>query len=258
MPETILSLKNGYVEVDSYNNDIKTSKTISYESLKALAESNTNAFESPFLPGTYGVQKMFISNERHIYLYTEPPRIITCKYNAKNSRYDEPDVSSSNDGLHENQFVCPSLAWFIVLCPNGDGTFRLYRNYVMALKGNVISGNETLYHAPFANIYGDGNICWGDIDIQVPTPKAIQGLSARFFNAIANTDLDNNRFLRFQRKHFSGEAFYTLHLQMETDKMLEEDEPEKVLSFVHDVLVTSGYSYQNNVNNFFEYLKENS
>lgn len=258
--EASLTLKDSHVSVEIEENGIHTSKSIGYDALSTIFEKQGD-FSSPFFPGTYGLQKYAVSNNREYYLYIEQPRVVTCKYQvgslSEDDYYIDEDDYSDSDAYEEardaareryeedrnsdsqvNKFTCPILAWFIVLDKSSSGSYSVRDTFMYALKTPIYTGKEPLYKAPFSNVYGDGRVCWGENIIEIPQLKSIQGLSTLFFGAYGNTDLDENRFQSFGRKYFSGEAHLSLHLQMEVDSMLKDsaNTPDDVLEFVNSKL----------------------
>ena len=118
----------------------------------------------------------------------------------------------------------------------------------------IYSGKEPIYRAPFSNVYDDGRICWGHNAVQIPQLKAIQGLSTLFFGAPFNTDLDENRFNRFNRSYVDGTASLSLHLQMEMNAMLKDPEktPDDALAFVNSVMRKSSGNIESKFRDFTE------
>lgn len=273
--EASLTLKEGYVDVTVKNEKVNSSKSISYDSLAEVFEKRGDMV-SPFLPGEFGLQKYVISGNREYYLYTEQPKIVTCKYSVSRGRRYEPDPgdyedgtddpeyedaveryeaeegTSGDDGMNINKFTAPILVYFVSLTKHSNGKYAVNDTLMYALKTPIYTGKEELFEAPFSNIYEQGRICWGHNAISIPTLKAIQGISTLFFGSPFNTDLEGGRFDRFRRTYVDGNASLTLHFQMETDAMLKDPEktPDDVLKFVHSHMTESGTTVEQRFRNF--------
>lgn len=236
--EAVLFLKNSHIHVALNENNMRTEKNIAYSDISRLFENRGNT-TSDYLPGEYGVQRYATSRDKELYLYTEPPRVVETKY-------------SIGGHMHKNQFVCPALAWFVMLRKRGN-TYEYLEGHVFAMKGSILTGKETLYRAPFSNVYNDHRICWGNNVVLMPSIKAIQGLSTLFFNAPFNNDLDSERFRSFDRKLTGGQAIKTVHLQMEIGKMLETGTPQEALDFTESKMISTDTT----VDEFFNYRIRN-
>lgn len=270
--KTILELNEHYVDVHIKKDEMTTNKVIGYDNLTSLFQQEQN-FQTPYLPGEYGLQKFSKVGNREHYLYLEPPREITCKYSVDNgsSATDHIDYDDYEDedayeealeewraehggsrGYEENQFLSPALLWMISLNKQSDGSYSVRQTNVYALKSPIYTGRERVYRAPFANIYDSGNVCWNEVVVSIPQPKAIQGLSTLFFGGIANTDLDSNRFEYFDREYLKGRASLTLHFQMEINEMLKDESKsnQDVLDYVHSKLNSEGMTVEEAFNNF--------
>lgn len=223
--ETILSLKESHVHVEMKTDGIHTEKNITYSDISRMFE-NRSTITSDYLPGEYGVQRFAFKGNRELYLYTEPPRRVETKY-------------SVGGNLHKNQFIVPALAWFVILEKRGSG-YRYQGAWVFAMKSSIFTGKEELYTAPFSNVYDNNGICWGNNVVQLPSAKAIQGLSSLFFSAPFNSDLDHDKFDSFNRTYSEGNAYRTIHLQMEINEMLKTKTEQEALDFVEGKLLRAG------------------
>lgn len=240
----------------------KNEKVIDYKKFSDLFTSEGNT-DTGFLPGEYGTQRIVVKNGVTYTLYLEPAKIIDVHHENteqtdvdehifEDDYEDEDDYYDARDNyILENKkntsykFTTPILCWMVATRGN-----RCIETFLFAMKTPILTGMEPLFEAPFENIFGDGKICWGHNDVNIPTPKAIQGLSTLFFNADANMDLADRRFDSYQRKYFPGTAFYPIHLHMDVDKMLKEETPEKTLGFVNSVLLERRSSLNTTFDNF--------
>ena len=240
--ETILSLKESYIAVETKHNGAHSQKNISYADMEKMFETK-GRHSSAYLPGEYGLQRFDIKGNREIYLYTEPARKAVTKY------YINGDKTVKND------FMVPALAWFIVLDKNSSG-YKYVEAQVFAMKTPVFTGKETLFRMPFSNVYRNNQICWGRNVVNIPTLKAIQGLSTLFFASSFNGDLDDRRFQYFDRTFTKGQADRTVHLQMEVGEMLKKGLSEQdVLTFVESKLINCGEDeQQRTVDNIYSSL----
>lgn len=261
---TILNIKEGYVEVKEEQEHGTTLKNISVDSLSSVFRKSVDV-QTDWLPGEYGVQKYAVKGNIELYLYLEPARVVNAKYEIESRDNPEPDYDDYEDEdeyeeAHatylenmdslNNKTVAPILAWFIMLEKRSSGSYNVLKTAMFAMKQPILTGYESLYSAPFANVYDHDEVCWGYNTVQIPALKSIQGLSTLFFNAIANSDLDSNRFIRFERKLVGGNASRSVHLQMETNEMFKKGyTAEQVLELVNNSLSEKS----KNVNDMFNY-----
>lgn len=259
-----LELFDDYIKTTETAGSVVSEKLITYENFTDLFAKEKDV-DTGLLPGEYGTQRVIVKNNTKYVLYLEPAKVVSVKHEDSNhdavddaidpDDYDDDDdyYEARREYIRENKdvntysFTTPILCWMVAM----EGT-RYVEAQVFAMKTPIMTGLEPLYHAPFSNIYGHGGICWGYNDVALPTPKAIQGLSTLFFNADANMDLAEQRFSRYTRKYFPGEAFYPIHLHMDVDKMLEETTPEEALRFVQSVLIRKNSSVNSEFQRFVE------
>lgn len=260
MTEIELKLDN-HIQAKINEDGVSQYKVLSYEQLSQLFQQ-TERYDSGMLPGEYYLQRLIKQPNSTFYLYTEPARVITLEYSLM-SYYDEVDRDDyydedgdfdedayeeavdeyrqehQLDNDNKYQFTVPITVWMVERNERGD----LRDSRMFSLKSPIYTGNEKLFYAPFTNIYTSSygrphSVCWGDNTVNLPTVKAIQGLSNTFFSAPANMDLSNGRVNEFRRSKFENtRGFNPLHLHMETDKRLKDGEsPAEVLEFTHTTL----------------------
>lgn len=231
MENISLSLKDDYVEVKIEKDGLIENKVIDYETYIDLIKDEKE-YDSGILPGEYGIKYIHETiNGDTIYIYVEPARKI--KY-----RMLDTDIE---DDYEEYESVTPILVWYIF--KNREGYIK---PKVFAMKNPPFMMNESIYRAPFSNIYESGEICWGNAVTPVlNTPLKIQGLSYAFFNGIDNFDLSEGRISEFERS--SGyNGFTPAHLHSDIGEQLSEGSLtiEDALEKVHSVLIQENkYSY---------------
>ena len=276
--EVKLSLKDNYIEVEIEEGGAVQNKNIEYKSLTSLFQENTESYVSPLLPGEYGVQKIGEDGRYTHLFYLEPPRKIDVTYIHSNKPLFRKDYFSQEeweitqeedetdedfeerlkerfniliekrenklDGMYKQRFtfVSPRLLWFFKLHRNYGGGYNLYEDRVFSMKSSILSGRETLYKAPTSNVFPSSKVCWGRNSVEVPSMKAVQGISTFFFNAPFDSDLEGSRIDTIGYTGLNGrqkEGYLFYNLLEATTAMLSNGEPfEKVLRFVEDSLVS--------------------
>lgn len=279
-----LKLKEHYIEVEIEEAGAKETKKVSYNSLKNIFEDSTQFIDFPLLPGEYGLQKFAKKGLDSLYAYLEPPRLLNVKYESmqeplfrRNYFTEEEWGITKEEGeseedftlrlkerfydliskdeylyLHNYKIVTPRLMWFVHVREKSDGTFAAIDTRLYATKGPLLTGKEDLYVAPFSNVFGSNNICWGKNTVVLPSIKSIQGLSTLFFNAPFNIDLDSNRFLEFEYvrpNNATKNAERFSDLLEKTSMMIEDGEDsENVLSFVESKMFKLPHSFDTEFN----------
>lgn len=274
--EIILTLKDTYVQTTINKDGLQERKDILYDNLVNIFSKNEQISETDWLPGEYGLQRMAVKNNNSFYLYLEPPRKINIKYEhytkpifRKNfytpeewgisreqdetedsfierlkevfNRKVEEDIGENGGYIHRFKMVTPRLLWSIPLRKQ-DGKYVGTNNVTLyTMKSSILTGEEKLYKAPFSNVYGSQSICWGSSSPELPSIKAIQGLSTLFFNAPFNSDLEGGRIRPFIGVNSRGDTMETnsfYSLAGKTTSMLESGVPDhEVLKFVEDHLM---------------------
>lgn len=77
---------------------------------------------------------------------------------------------------------------------------KLRKSSVFAVLDKEVGENTLLYHYPFANVYEDGRICWGDNALPngMQCIKDLEKLLVLFLNAPNNTDLWRREYLNMK------------------------------------------------------------
>jgi len=86
----------------------------------------------------------------------------------------------------------PAGIFFIKLIREPGGVLRHADSFMFALRGKrgVSFGSDRLYKYPTPNIYDNGRICWGEVDIpEMSHLSAVEGLVGSFFANKFNSDL---------------------------------------------------------------------
>ena len=283
-----LELKDHYVVVETEKNQSKEEKKISYRSLENLFQTNRSTFQTPLLPGEFGLQKLATKGDRSVYFYLEEPRALTVQYRTykptefrtdyftdeqwgitqdeDESREDfeerlravfQTKTRHGNLYTHFFKFVIPRTLWTIHVRTAGD-SFQVLGSFVHAMRTSILTEKEMLYSAPFSNVYSDHKICWGQNTLNLPSAKAIQGVSTLFFNAPFNSDLDSSRFSDFYHKQTDGDnekyvsSFFDL-LEVVDGLIREGNDLKDALHFVESKLlqtpqsVESHFTYHRNL-----------
>lgn len=269
MSETMnLAFHEGYIEVTAKEGAVTQQKLIDYGQVRSLFQEEAPAVDTGWLPGEYGVQRMVIRNGMRYILYLEPARVVDVHHQGR--RNADEEVRRDEFGSQEEyeqaveafnrehrgetsrsyKFPVPALCWMVRT--DARNSNRRKKIKVYAMKSPIILGMERLYLAPFSNIYDRNDVCWGENEVNLPTPKAIQGLSTLFFGADANMDLSQGRFDSYERKYYPGEAFRPIHFHMDMDRMLQDPEetPESALAFVHSKLLDTGTTVERGFESF--------
>ena len=183
----------------------KTPKNISLEDFGSMIQKFQSS-DSEWLPGEYGLQRYVERKKYNVYCYVTPPKRIKVRYGDTNY-----------------EILTPILVWFIGTNKSG----QLTRSEVYALKGPLFTYKEELFRAPFSNVYGEGNICWGDNGLEFPTKKSIQSIYNRFFGAPFNSDLDENR-INDVRDYNNNRMFRAQHLFRHLNHEIKEEKKTDV------------------------------
>lgn len=273
--EVKLILKDNYIEVEINQGGAIQNKNIEYSALSSLFQENTETYESPLLPGEYGLQKMVEHGRYTDLFYLEAPRLVNITYEHQNKpifRKDyftetewgitQEEEESDSDfesrlkekfdvlierGEHKSNgyykhrfiFVSPRLFWFFRLRKATRG-YNLYQDRVYAMKSSIITQDEWLYDIPTSNVFPQKNVCWGSNTVSIPTLKSVQGISTFFYNAPFNSDLEGGRFREFEYTGLSGRrknATWFFHLlEATTQKITNGESFEDTLRFVESTL----------------------
>lgn len=267
--EVKLNFKENTIEAVVENGSVVQKKLIGFKQVASLLSNGQN-YDSGFLPGEYGMQRIVSKDNDTYYLYTEPAKMSKVRYESndihdhldrddfyEDGEFDNEDYQDAvqeliDEGIIETEtydFTTPSLVWMVKL---RKGRERPMSIKLYAIKSPIYTGLEQLYYPPFHNIYDDSQVCWGS-DVLLPTPKAIQGLSTVFLGSESNMDLREGRVNTFRRRvnNMDVEGFYPVHLHAEISNQLATGTtPKKALEFTHNVMRTSGRTVSSAFENF--------
>lgn len=100
---------------------------------------------------------------------------------------------------HEERFLIPypSLIFSFTVKKT-----RLVESAVYAATDASITDKTKLYHFPYANVYGNGTICWGENSLpQIGCLEELQLLPELFFGSPYNDDLFRNEWISKHDMH---------------------------------------------------------
>lgn len=85
----------------------------------------------------------------------------------------------------------PAGVFFVKLLREPGGVLRHVDSFMYAIRGKRISfSSDRLYRYPTPNIYDNGRVCWGSVDIEDMTHlSSVEGLVNLFFANNFNADL---------------------------------------------------------------------
>jgi len=188
--ETVIRISTDSVIVESQNEQgVRSSKHTNLESIQNILSADQR-FETPLLPGQWGVQKYIRKDNEELFVLSVPPTIRDVEYDFRNNDVDE-----------ERRFRIPTpgTLWLFHVSYNPANESRVLRNTMAyALANPIMSENDRVYKMPFSNV--GSYVCWGSSsDAPVITnSKAIQSFPTQFFLRPFNNDLGDNRFRAFQ------------------------------------------------------------
>jgi hypothetical protein len=134
----------------------------------------------------------------------------------------------------------PGLIWFYEVLVSGQQR-RLTKSMVFAIKNEVLSMEDPLYHAPFPNCGVSSGICWGSSTPPVPSVKSLQSVMPRFFSQAFNGDLSGNRLNNFKMVDSDGDEYTADNAYDHIVKLIDEykKDPEKFV-YPYDDLKAAG------------------
>lgn len=265
-----------FVTVKLNRGGISSEKLITYPQLQTLLGGTSPSYDSGWLPGETGVQRIKTKSDGRTYMcYLEPPQVRTVKYrsdlwNEAEDRFEEDDYEDYDDyrqdvedeyyrlvDLHgedeDNEFQVPMpiLGVLARYRPATDGGVYFEELVAFSLKNPILTGNETVYYPPVNNIYEDGRICWGNADIRLTSPRQLEGLWTTFFHNYANYDLALERIHEYTAPGANIESFKPHHLHRDIHELIKDGmSHEEALDFVSDKL--EEHHQITNLNNFFD------
>lgn len=95
---------------------------------------------------------------------------------------------------------------------NVSGSRYIHVNsYIFAIRGRRIQfPNDRLYHYPTPNVYSDGRVCWGGVNLgEINSLSATEGVVSSFFSNQFNSDLFYDRVVSSSSyASMSAESFF--------------------------------------------------
>lgn len=233
-PKTTIVLEPEKVTVETVNKDgIKAIKNTNIETIQQIFMKE-QAMETPLLPSQWGVVKYYRKNHYEGYVLTTPPTERVVKF----------DIGRSSGLPTEVTLPIPPMLWVFEVMTDQSGKKKLTHSITYVLKHELLSLKDKVLHAPFCNIGTSHGICWGRTLPEVPVPKSIQSIPARFFSQPFNYDLSGNRVKPFEWTHPNGNTENTesaiYHMMNEADKLKAAKEAGEAYSYPFDSLKPAG------------------
>lgn len=239
MTITISSDTPHYATIMTKEGLSSSEKTISFDALTNILGAHSKR-STPLLPNNLLRMKEDKQSARYMVQVPARKRKIEYRTGATINEYDimTPNLVYVAKADHDGN---PAKVTF------GDG--QLFATVVP-----VVTGFEETYHAPFGNIYKNpeshnrDRICWG-LGANLGTSlKMIDMHMAIFFQAVFNTDLDDNRFVSHEIE--GARIFKTNHLFVQMDKMFQDGASEQeVLAYLHKHMLKQSSA---TVNSYFD------
>lgn len=232
MNQTSIHFKPHTIEIETIADDRRTIKPTNLQAVQEIM-SRGERITTPLLPFGWGVQKYTRVNNREQYVIATPETRHSSSYDMRSE--------TGEDGIKEYDMVAPASIWIIYteIDPRTDKRRYVHGN-VYAIKQQVLSLQERLYHYPFANTT-PSYICWGSGSDypELNGSKSLMTIPDRFFSNPFNGDLDGGKFNSFQSKIASRNIVVerTLHLLRHMDKEIKAaDKKGEVFRFPNDIL----------------------
>jgi hypothetical protein len=227
--KTVITMSNDPVEimVETINDaGIKRKVPTNLQNIQAIF-SKEQIIESPLLPTNWGVIKFYQKGNYEGYILTTPPQV--------------REVNVVGSKKRKGKLPLPPLLWFFEVLVTGQSR-RLTHTMVFALKHEVLSMEDELFHAPFPNVGVGHGICWGSSGSpQVGSIKSLQNVMPRFFSQAFNGDLAGGRLNRFTNE--DGQQSESAYCHITTLIKQYKDDPEKFVYPLQD-LRSSGSNIQ--------------
>lgn len=260
-----------YLEVEENGRSFK--KLVTLDNFRKSIGITEHTYDSGFLPGRWGIKRLYENSRVEKAIYIEPARRRQIKFRyswvpefddnhtyteeayrevgyEKGDKTDEEYEQYLRDNWSDvrrslrDRFGRPVRA-FDIMVPNAvlfmDKNIEYNRTKVKVFTTGgttVMTGNERLYEYPMPNIYEeDGSICWGDLEsgAQIESLRNIEGLFPSFLASEFNHDLYDNRL--------EGEL---LDVWKEMHEMFKEGKSEEeVLSVYNGTFIELGQTINN-------------
>lgn len=248
MSEINIRIKDDKADVSilKENNEM-ISKEVYTDDLVYGLKSKDDFYESPFLPGEYGVHKIIKNGNSEEYWFSEPAKEIEIKYDYEKMIEYLEDIGTDTDiidmvqdytDIYVNEecrleTISPIILWKVV-AKRTENEIIFTDTKAFALKTPILNKDTPVYCIPFENVYDSGEICWGDVVLRSHSIRSIQGLSTLFYNSYFNSDLGGEQVsVDFNGAYFTNP--FCLHLKMA--KMAREGEAfEKRLDYLNECM----------------------
>lgn len=196
--EAIIHIKNGMASVDiQKSNGTRSSKPISLDDLSAIIQSHTS-LRTPLLPGAWGTKMYVKRGNDEFFLFTTAPTVRDVKFDSR-------------EGRREFKIPTPGLAFFVCVATRPGRQPSIVRSSLFAIPHQILGTGDSLYRAPFTNVYNTNNICWGgNLVREMGTVAAVASIESQFFTNAFNHDLDDGRFRSFSGARNTFELFQWL------------------------------------------------
>lgn len=102
----------------------------------------------------------------------------------------------------------PGGLLLVKLYKESDKEFKVGNSYIYAMSGNRLQfDTDRLYNYPMPNVYPDGKICWGTVNLgTISSISAVEGMISSFFANNFNNDLFSSSIKTTERCPFHDVA----------------------------------------------------
>ena len=246
--ETVIRINPSTITVESKNEaGIVSTKHTNLEALQNILQADQR-FETPLLPGQWGVQQYIRKDNREYYAITVPPTIREVTYDFRNNDLDES---------RSFRIPTPASLWMFTVQYNPASQERIIRHVMAyAIKNPILTESDQLYKMPFSNI--GSYVCWGSSSDmpKITSAKSMQSVPTQFFLRPFNNDLGDNRFQSFYDDREGREEvqlFRVQHLFELLDvKLKEAQEAGETFDFPLDKLSRYGMNYRDAVRSLID------
>lgn len=214
----VLGPENVTVTVEN-EQGMKSVKNTNMENVQQIF-MREQSLETPLLPSQWGVVKYYRKNNFEGYVLTTPP--------TERKVYFDTGIGGIPE---ETTIPVPPLLWIFEVRTSDDGSKSLTHSMMYALKHELLSFKDKVFHAPYPNIGVSHGICWGDEIPSVPTGKSIQNIPARFFSQPFNSDLSDNRVPSFRSDILGDDTSNALFhmVKLANDLALSKEEGQEYI-----------------------------
>lgn len=237
-----ISPRSYSVQIETRNGNRKTIKNTTIEAIREALNKDFQ-FETPLLPGLWGVQKYAKFNGVEVYAITEPPRFTKVKY----------DMQNDDEEVFEFDIPLPPLLWIFLIQVESEEERYWLKGSVFALKRPILTMEDPLYQFPFTNVDDSGDMCWGRNYLNLTHSKSIQSLPTRFMSAPFNMDFEDEHFYPFTVDEGDEEIEIATTLDLFRylhDQSQQDLKTGKTPEFPLDILKPAGETFKSVFNYF--------